>query len=431
MNIGVIGAGATGLSAAYHLSCKGHNVTVFEAENHCGGIASSVNMGKGRLERFYHHIFTNDSEIINLINELGLSDKLKWYPPKNAIYISSRLFPFTSALDLARFSEIPFIQRIKLGMLVLRSCHLKDWKELEEISAEEWLRKSAGKDAYEKLWGPLLESKFDEDAGSISAAWLWNKFKLRGGSRKGNVGREMLGYMDGSFEVLYKELERRIALNGGHILTDTRVVSIALKDDGLIQVISSKCKTTFDKVIVTTAPQVFMEIAGNHLPSNYINSLAKISYKANICMVLELSEPLSPYYWITVSDRDFPFVLLIEHTRLVPSGMYDSHIVYLSRYLDGKDPLYDTDDKAISKSFVDYVKKMFPSFNPDTIINTHIYRTRYAQPVVVRKYSGLVPLHKTPVDNLYLACMAQIYPEDRGQNHALRMGREIARLMDE
>ena len=33
----------------------------------------------------------------------------------------------------------------------------------------------------------------------------------------------------------------------------------------------------------------------------------------------------------------------------------------------------------------------------------------------------------TPVANLLLATMAQIYPEDRGTNYAVRQGRDAAR----
>jgi hypothetical protein len=36
---------------------------------------------------------------------------------------------------------------------------------------------------------------------------------------------------------------------------------------------------------------------------------------------------------------------------------------------------------------------------------------------------------ETPIENLYLAGMSQIYPEDRGQNYAVRMGRDAAKII--
>jgi hypothetical protein len=59
----------------------------------------------------------------------------------------------------------------------------------------------------------------------------------------------------------------------------------------------------------------------------------------------------------------------------------------------------------------------------------HISRTSYSQPVVVQQYSKILPELKTPVENLFLASMAQIYPEDRGQNYAVRLGKQVADMV--
>ena len=72
---------------------------------------------------------------------------------------------------------------------------------------------------------------------------------------------------------------------------------------------------------------------------------------------------------------------------------------------------------------------MFPRWDQSTILKTHLFRARYAQPVIFTGYSKIVPEYETPVDNFYLASMAQIFPEDRGQNYAIKMGIEIAHLI--
>jgi hypothetical protein len=68
---------------------------------------------------------------------------------------------------------------------------------------------------------------------------------------------------------------------------------------------------------------------------------------------------------------------------------------------------------------------MFPAFDRSWIRNHHVWRARYAQPVVGRHYSQLIPGVETPIRGLYLSTMAQVYPEDRGTNYAIRDGRRV------
>jgi len=72
---------------------------------------------------------------------------------------------------------------------------------------------------------------------------------------------------------------------------------------------------------------------------------------------------------------------------------------------------------------------MFPNWDESTIKRVHISRTDYAQPVIVQQYSKILPEIETPVENLYLASMAQIYPEDRGQNYSVRLGKQVANMI--
>ncbi|HPD00031.1 MAG TPA: NAD(P)/FAD-dependent oxidoreductase [Acetivibrio sp.] len=428
MNICVVGAGATGLVAANELVKKGHKVYVFEAEEQHGGLVNTITVGNEKLEVFYHHIFTNDVEIIKLIEELDLSSELMWLEPKNSIYINRKLYPFTSPVDLLLFKELSFIDRIRMGLLVFKARFIKDWNQLENMSSKDWIIKNAGKSVYEKVWGPLLSSKFDYDADDISGTWIWNKFKLRGSTRGKNLNKELLGYMKGSFGVIYDKLAEKIINAGGEIYYSSPVDRIEPKEDKTLDIHCNGNIYNFDRVIVTTSPEILnkMDIP---FPEEYNEKLSKVKYKANICMILELSEKLSDYYWTTIAEKDFPFVLLIEHTNLVIENDYKSHIIYLSRYLDRKNEIYSLSNDEIQSEFIKYLKIMFPDWDESKIRRVHINRTSYAQPVVVQQYSKILPQIDTPVENLFLASMAQIYPEDRGQNYSVRLGKQVADMI--
>ena len=72
----VIGAGFTGLAAAYELARKGIRVTVLEKDSSAGGLAGSFEVCGTKLEKFYHHWFNNDEDIIELATDLGLQDEI-------------------------------------------------------------------------------------------------------------------------------------------------------------------------------------------------------------------------------------------------------------------------------------------------------------------------------------------------------------------
>ena len=102
----IIGAGFTGLSAAYELARAGRKVVVVEAADEIGGLAAAFNVGGARLDRFYHHWFTNDVEVMALIDELGLSDQVRINPTNTGVYYASTIFKLSTPLDLLKFSPL-------------------------------------------------------------------------------------------------------------------------------------------------------------------------------------------------------------------------------------------------------------------------------------------------------------------------------------
>ncbi|MCK9641681.1 MAG: FAD-dependent oxidoreductase, partial [Prolixibacteraceae bacterium] len=58
--IAVVGAGYTGLAAAYELAKNGYSVDVYEASDAPGGLAGDFDIEGASIELAYHHIFTTD-----------------------------------------------------------------------------------------------------------------------------------------------------------------------------------------------------------------------------------------------------------------------------------------------------------------------------------------------------------------------------------
>ena len=433
MKIGIIGAGAAGLTAALDFSSKGHRVVVYEAAPFIGGQASTVTVGGAPLERGYHHLFTNDQAILDLMEDIGVDDSMKWYPSRVGTYTSGKVYKTTTALDLLRLGAIPLLERIKLGLFALRVGRIKDWRSLESDTADFWLREQLGGMAYEKVWAPLLRGKYGRFYDQIGMPWFWSKIQTRFASRKGIRGREMLGYPDGSFDTIFNRLTAVIQARGGEIHLSPPVENINVKDRTATGVIARHesgelVSEDFDVVLSTVPSFSFPDIV--ELPDCYKKRLLDVHYLAAIVVILELDRPLTSFYWMNIADHTIPFLGLIEHTNMLPKEWYQgNNVLYLTNYLDRSDPVYKMSQNEILDLYLPHLNKFNPEFDRSWIKAIHYNAVSAAQPIIPTNYSKAIPNHRTPIRKLYLANTTQIYPEDRGTNYSIRMGREIAEMI--
>lgn len=420
--ITIVGAGFTGLTLGIYLIKKNYRVKILESSSEIGGLASTFKLEKGQeLEKFYHHWFNNDIHILNLIKELNLEENIKVNFSKTGLYYANNFFKLSSPLDLLRFKPLNLIQRIRLGLLALRVKFISNWMLLEKKSAEDWLIELGGKRVFEIVWKPLLEGKFGSYSKEISAVWFWNKLKLRGGSR-GEKGKEELLFYKGGFKELINSMAKEIKNKGGHIQLEYPVKKI--EQIGNLWLLNEEIQT--DKIIITTAIPIYKKLIEPWADKNYLRGLNKIKYIGNVCLILELSKSLSDTYWLNVNDSSFPFVGLIEHTNFEQKENYNgNHIVYLSKYIQTASTLYNLTKEEFFDYSIPFIQKMFPEFEENWVVNYHLWKAEYSQPIVTKEYSNIKPEMKTPYDGLFLCSMAQIYPEDRGTNYAVKYAKKL------
>ena len=435
MRIGIIGCGITGLTAAYMLAKKGHEVELFEAAAAVGGIAGAVQMDGFYLEKYYHHFFKSDKHIISLLDELGIGSELSWLESRMGYYSDNMVYEFGTPLSLLKFKPLPVMDKFKFGMSVLRLMGIKDWRTLEQVTAKEWLVENAGEKAFEKVWKPLLVTKFGEQYDSISMAWFWGKIRLRGTSKEN--GREVLGYINGSSNLLFERLTESLENNGAKINLNCRVESIK-KDGAGFTLLTQQCrgeqcspsKDSFERIIAAVPLPIFGKLAESILPENYIDKISAAEHTSVICMVLMLKKSFSRYYWLNIGDESIPFGGLIEHTNLLDKSSYNNkNVLYISNYLYKDSKLYAMSSEELLKEYIPHLKKINPEFNESWVEGVYTFRDEYAQPIIKCGYSKIKPEFETPVAGLFTASMCNIYPEDRGVNYAVRDGRAVAELV--
>ncbi|MGI9253954.1 MAG: NAD(P)/FAD-dependent oxidoreductase, partial [Thermomicrobiales bacterium] len=383
----------------------------------------------GDLEYFYHHLFQSDHAIIDLIDELGIGDRLVWLPSNVGYFADGKIWPLNGAADLLKLGFIPFHDRVRLGLVTAYLQRVRDWKPFEQVTAHEWLQRALGKNAYDRTLGAQLRAKFGRYHDQVAMVWFWGKIWLRTTSRRSPLDQEKLGYPMGSFNVVIDALAAAATRAGGSIHAGIGPEHISRAADGRWQVDLPGGVETCDLIVATGPSPVFSRMVPE-LPDDYAKRLDSLTYEAAVVALLELDQPLSDIYWLNMDDPEMTFTGVIEHTNFIdPSHYGGKRYVYLSKYLEPEDPYYTMSDDELIERYAPFLRRINPAFDASWITRSWVFRERAAQPIVPLRYSEKMPPHRTGLPGLYLANTTQIYPEDRGTNYSVRLGNDIATLV--
>jgi protoporphyrinogen oxidase len=421
VNIGIIGAGVAGMTAAYDLARAGHRVVVYEAAERVGGLASGFRdtHWEWPLERFYHHLFETDTAMRELVDDIGFGDKLFFRSPTTAHWWQGNLYPIDSPRNLLRFPGISFVDRLRFGVAMAYLKYITtDWHALERSTAVEWTQHWAGKPAYEAILRPLLEGKFGPYTPQVNMAWLWARFRAR--SFK-------LGYFVGGFQSFADALLETLQNLGVTVHLNTFVQRIEPHEAGW-HIHSGDQVQSYDRVIVTSSPRLLAKLVPQ-LPPDYLGRLHELKSLGAVILVLALKQRLTDqFYWMQgMLKEEFPFLALVEHTNFIEPEHYGGdHLVYCGDYLPPEHDYFRMSHDEILAHFLPYLTQFNPNFRPDWVRTSWLFREPYAQPVVGLNHSQHIPPLATPLSGLYWASMSQVYPWDRGTNFAVELGHRVA-----
>jgi protoporphyrinogen oxidase len=426
MKVAVIGAGIGGMAAAYDLARAGHQVTIYEAADYVGGLASGFKEPHWdwSVEKYYHHWFASDRHILGLIAELGWSDKVLFPRPVTVMYHNGRFYPFDSIPAALLFPGLGWgVHKLRFGLVGLYLKLTNNWRSLENTSVDAWMRKWAGDRVYQLMWEPLMIGKFGPHYKKVNMAWMWARLKAR---------TTRLGTFVGGFQAFADLLAGRLAELGIDIRLATTVTNISPAQDGGLALEIAGLSQPFDQCLVTSSPALLARLAPG-LPPAYLRGLLALKSMGAVVMVLALKRRLSTqgYYWFNLPKvAGFPFLALVEHTNfLSPDYFGGDHIVYCGDYLDPEHEYFQLSQEELLDRFLPALPRFNPDFSPDWVRQAWVYRTRYAQPIPEVNHSRNIPAIRTPLPGLYFASMSQVYPWDRGTNFAVEIGRKAAGMM--
>ena len=427
MKIAIIGAGFSGMAAAYDLNKAGHKVTIYESADYVGGLASGFKEPgwDWSVEKFYHHWFASDNHMLGLIKELGWEDKVLFPRPLTVMYHNGKFYPFDSIVKALLFPGLGFgINKIRFGLVGLFLRLTNNWKALEKYTVDEWLRKWAGEKVYKMMWEPLVIGKFGERYyKQVNMAWMWARLKAR---------TTRLGTFQGGFQNFADLFAGRLREMGVEIRLQAPITNIEHATGSSLVTVRSEDDEIFDKVLVTLSSEAMARLVPS-LPEEYLLGLRNMKSMGAVVIILALKHQLSEegYYWYNLpKSAGYPFLALVEHTNYVGADKFGGdHIVYMGDYLEPEHEFFRLSQEQLLERFLPALKKFNSKFELDWVRKAWLFRTAYAQPVPLLNHSKNIPAIQTPVEGIYFASMSQVYPWDRGTNYAVEFGRKAAILM--
>jgi protoporphyrinogen oxidase len=423
MHIGVLGGGALGLTAAMRLARRGAQVTLIEKENELGGLAAGFEVGDSGtyLEKFYHHLFRSDKDIQALLDELGLGDKLVWHNVTTATLYKDKFWTL-SPKDILLNYPISIPSRLRLSAMTAYLKATGNYRKFNKYTAAGWLESRMGKEAYEMQFKPVLVGKFGDYYDQIAMPWFWSRVHERSLS---------LGYLSGGFQQLYDRLGEEVEKAGGVIKLETAVTRIAPIGGGKTRVeIDKGDPYEFDSVLSTLPTKLFLRLAEG-LPEDYRKRYDWGDALGAHVVILALTESLlDPVYWLSIADPSYPFLVAVDHTNMRSTQEYGGrHLLYLGNYLPMSHRYFKMPGDEVIAEFLPHLERLNPAFDPSWVTERWVFKAPFAQPVVTREYESHIPPLKTPLPNVYMGNMFQVYPQDRGQNYSIKLANKLAEMI--
>jgi len=424
--VAVIGGGPMGLTCAYDLTKAGYTVDLYEADSILGGMSAHFDFSGLDIEKYYHFVCGPDYPLFDLMKELDIYDKLHWTNTKMGLFYHGKLYKWGGPFELLVFPRAGLIQKARYGLHVFFASKIRDWENLDDISAIQWIEKWEGEKGYIKFWDSLFQLKFYDIKYEIAAPWLWSRLARVAKSRK-NIFQERMGYISGGSKVVVETLAEKISEFGGNIHLSSPVEEVVIENQGVAGVKVHGEFRKYDSVISTIPIQYLRDIVPL-LPEVDCVKLNAVDNVGVVCVIVKLTEAVTPNFWTNITDNKMDIPGVIEISNL--NTELTNHIVYVPFYLHKDNPKYHEDDSIFLEKVREYLFRINPHITPEKIQDMRVFRYEYAQPVSTKHFLEKLPsVHSDERKGFYISDTAYCYPEDRSITESIKAARGMVRLL--
>lgn len=422
--VGIVGGGILGTVLALRLQQAGAQVTLLERGPSLGGLAGAFDFGGHRIDRFYHVIVPSDERMLGLVDELGLQDDLSFSPVGVGFFSDGQMYPFNGLGDFARFPPLSPLGRARLAWFVAQCQLRKNYGPLEDVSLERWLRRHCGKRVVERIWRPLLDSRFDSQHDELPATYLWARTNRMRSARTSQGSGETMGCLRGGHERLIEAAAARAADFGVDVRVSAGVEGLVLEDGAVAGVVVDGRPERFDLTLATLQPPALARL----LPDELGGLLAAYPQRflGVVCLILKLRRSLLPYYSVNICDET-PMTTVVETSHVVGTEHTDGlTLAYLPKYCEASSETFRADDRTIYERFTAMLRKLVPDFSDEDIVDWTVQRAPLVEPVHARGHAPRTAPIWPGVEGLGLASASQVYPRLLNGDSIVGLAEQVA-----
>jgi protoporphyrinogen oxidase len=413
-----------GLTLAYRLARAGQRVTILEARPSLGGLADAWQLGGITWERHYHVTLLSDSHLRALLDEIGLEEELQWVETKTGFYSNRRFYSMSSTWEFLNFPPLKFIEKLRLGGTIFLASKIRNWRRMERMSVERWLRRWSGNATFEKIWLPLLRAKLGNAYQRTSAAFIWAHISRMYKARRSGHKKEMFGYVPGGYARILDVLSARLKSQGVEICLGTQIQKIESASSGTPQILFADGSSSgFDHVVVTTASSVVPKLCPSMTPEE-TQLHSQIEYLGIVCASLVLKKPLRGFYVTNITD-EVPFTAVIEMSTIVAADQLDGKtLVYLPKYATQDDEIFRKSDDEVRAEFLAKFLEMYPELSENDVVAFRISRVRNVMAIPTLSYSERLPPMKTSLPGVFVINSAHILKGNLNVNETVGLAND-------
>ncbi|MCM2370983.1 NAD(P)/FAD-dependent oxidoreductase [Aporhodopirellula aestuarii] len=422
----IVGGGVMGLQVATDLRDRGQHVTIAEAAPTMGGLTSAWNLGDVIWDRFYHVTLMSDTKIRDVLTRLGLESQMKWVETKTGFYAGGRLLSMSNTAEFLKFPPLSLIEKLRLGGTIFYASKIRNWRRLEKLSVEKWLRRWSGRGVFEKIWQPLLQAKLGEAYKQTSAAFIWAHTARMYKARRSGMKTEMFGYVPGGYAQILESWVGWLAGRDVTMKTSSPVKSVAPLESGELQVeFADGSREVYDNVVSTIASP-FIAQSCPALSEQEKQQHRNIRYLGVVCASMLMDKPISEYYVTNITDTWVPLTAVIEMSTIVDpeSQLGGKHLVYLPKYLPDDHEGLNESDEDYREKCLSTLEKMYDHFSRDQVVEFKIARAKYVAALATVDYSTRLPPIVTSVPGFYALNSAHIVKGNLNVNETITLGEE-------